>query len=71
MHFSSAYLLVSHGSRDPRPEIALEHLAELVRQRLQARRQRQGQSLAVGREVWRQEQIQNPAPPAQGFGFYV
>ncbi|WNZ26086.1 sirohydrochlorin chelatase [Leptolyngbya sp. NK1-12] len=55
MHFSSAYLLVSHGSRDPRPEIALEHLAELVRQRLQARRQRQGQSLAIGREVWRQE----------------
>ncbi|NJO77957.1 MAG: sirohydrochlorin chelatase [Cyanobacteria bacterium RM1_2_2] len=34
MHFSSAYLLVSHGSRDPRPQIALEHLAQLVTQRL-------------------------------------
>lgn len=34
MHFSSAYLLVSHGSRDPRPQIALEHLAKLVTQRL-------------------------------------
>jgi sirohydrochlorin cobaltochelatase len=45
LHFSSAYLLVSHGSRDPRPEIALEHLAKLVKQRLQARRQ-QGYVLA-------------------------
>jgi len=26
----SAYLLVSHGSRDPRPEIAMQHLARLV-----------------------------------------
>jgi sirohydrochlorin cobaltochelatase len=35
LHFSSAYLLVSHGSRDPRPQIALKHLAKLVAQRLQ------------------------------------
>lgn len=34
MHFSSAYLLVSHGSRDPRPQIALEHLAKLITQHL-------------------------------------
>ncbi|AFY43401.1 sirohydrochlorin chelatase [Nostoc sp. PCC 7107] len=27
---SSAYLLVSHGSRDPRPEIALQQLTELI-----------------------------------------
>ncbi|MEH2071974.1 MAG: sirohydrochlorin chelatase [Nostoc sp.] len=27
---SSAYLLVSHGSRDPRPEIAMQQLARLV-----------------------------------------
>jgi sirohydrochlorin ferrochelatase len=27
----SAYLLVSHGSRDPRPEIAMQQLAELLR----------------------------------------
>jgi sirohydrochlorin cobaltochelatase len=31
---SSAYLLVSHGSRDPRPEIATDQLAELVAQQL-------------------------------------
>ena len=27
---ASAYLLVSHGSRDPRPEIAMQHLAGLL-----------------------------------------
>lgn len=32
----SAYLLVSHGSRDPRPRIAIEALASLVRDRLAA-----------------------------------
>lgn len=31
---SSAYLLISHGSRDPRPQIAIEKLAELVRAKL-------------------------------------
>jgi len=31
---SSAYLLVSHGSRDPRPQKAAVHLADLVSQRL-------------------------------------
>jgi sirohydrochlorin ferrochelatase len=46
LHVSSAYLLVSHGSRDPRPQIALEHLAKLVKQRLQARRQQSGYVLA-------------------------
>ncbi|MBD2775460.1 sirohydrochlorin chelatase [Iningainema tapete] len=30
----SAYLLVSHGSRDPRPEIAMQHLAQMVRNKL-------------------------------------
>ena len=34
MRVSSAYLLVSHGSRDPRPQVAVEHLAKLVLQRL-------------------------------------
>lgn len=60
MHFSSAYLLVSHGSRDPRPQIALEHLSKLVSQRLhrdtsiQARQQvgrRLGQAPLVGTAV--------------------
>ncbi len=41
MNFSSAYLLVSHGSRDPRPEAAMQALAGLLRNRLQ---QEQGQS---------------------------
>ncbi|MDZ8050084.1 MAG: sirohydrochlorin chelatase [Aulosira sp. ZfuVER01] len=31
---SSAYLLVSHGSRDPRPEIAMQQLAGLIRDKL-------------------------------------
>lgn len=30
----SAYLLVSHGSRDPRPQAAVEQLAELIRDRV-------------------------------------
>ncbi|MGB7443201.1 MAG: sirohydrochlorin chelatase [Coleofasciculaceae cyanobacterium] len=34
---SSAYLLVSHGSRDPRPQRAMEKLAQLVRERLETR----------------------------------
>lgn len=35
---SSAYLLISHGSRDPRPHLAMEKLAELVGARLGTRR---------------------------------
>lgn len=35
LRFSSACLLLSHGSRDPRPQIAIERLAKLVAQRLQ------------------------------------
>lgn len=31
---SSAYLLVSHGSHDPRPDIAMQQLARLVNQKL-------------------------------------
>ncbi|NET01698.1 MAG: sirohydrochlorin chelatase [Sphaerospermopsis sp. SIO1G1] len=30
----SAYLLVSHGSRDPRPEIAIQQLATLIKQKI-------------------------------------
>ncbi|MBD2336559.1 sirohydrochlorin chelatase [Calothrix sp. FACHB-156] len=32
----SAYLLVSHGSRDPRPEIAMQQLAGLMRDKLRS-----------------------------------
>lgn len=35
---SSAYLLVSHGSRDPRPEVAMQQLAKLIYQRQSAGR---------------------------------
>ena len=35
MTLTSAYLLVSHGSRDPRPQIALERLSYLVEEQLQ------------------------------------
>ena len=37
MTFSSAYLLITHGSRDRRPQIALEKLTSLVRQQLETR----------------------------------
>ncbi len=36
MTLSSAYLLVFHGSRDPRPQIAGERLAYLIQQRLES-----------------------------------
>ncbi|MEM8779843.1 MAG: sirohydrochlorin chelatase [Cyanobacteria bacterium P01_G01_bin.49] len=36
MTLTNAYLLVSHGSRDPRPQIALERLSYLVQQQIQA-----------------------------------
>ncbi|MDX2099364.1 MAG: CbiX/SirB N-terminal domain-containing protein, partial [Leptolyngbyaceae cyanobacterium bins.59] len=32
---TSAYLLVAHGSRDPRPQAALDRLAGIVREQLQ------------------------------------
>jgi sirohydrochlorin ferrochelatase len=34
--FSSAYLLISHGSRDPRPQLAMAQLAQLVRNKLES-----------------------------------
>ncbi|NJR52516.1 MAG: sirohydrochlorin chelatase [Leptolyngbyaceae cyanobacterium CSU_1_3] len=33
---SSAYLLVSHGSRDPRPQVAIDRLASLIQKKIQA-----------------------------------
>lgn len=35
MQLSSAYLLISHGSRDPRPQKAIAKLAELIRTKLE------------------------------------
>ncbi|WP_442932734.1 sirohydrochlorin chelatase [Microcoleus sp. herbarium13] len=34
MKLRSTYLLVSHGSRDPRPQVALENLGQLLSQKL-------------------------------------
>ncbi|HEY9608234.1 sirohydrochlorin chelatase [Allocoleopsis sp.] len=42
MSFSSAYLLISHGSRDPRPQQAMEELAERVATQLGHREWRPG-----------------------------
>lgn len=39
---STAYLLVSHGSRDPRPQTAMNRLAHLVREELLERRHQIG-----------------------------
>ncbi len=33
-HSNTAYLLVSHGSSDPRPDVAMQQLAQLVRERI-------------------------------------
>jgi sirohydrochlorin cobaltochelatase len=39
LEMSSAYLLVFHGSRDPRPRVAVTRLADLVRQQLTERQE--------------------------------
>ncbi|MFN6567709.1 sirohydrochlorin chelatase [Dendronalium sp. ChiSLP03b] len=44
---SSAYLLVSHGSRDPRPEIAMQQLAGLVQNKLQKNLQKPTPAIGV------------------------
>jgi sirohydrochlorin cobaltochelatase len=49
LNFSSAYLLVSHGSRDLRPQIATEHLAHLILQRLQNHKRQAGELALVQR----------------------
>ncbi|MDZ8027995.1 MAG: sirohydrochlorin chelatase [Nostoc sp. DedQUE11] len=45
---SSAYLLVSHGSRDPRPEIAMQELARLVCQQLHKNHNQANSEYLVG-----------------------
>lgn len=62
---SSAYLLVSHGSRDPRPQIAIDHLAKLVAQRLS----RVSTSLAVStaaQGTWISSLAQSTSPISVG-----
>ncbi|WP_138498627.1 sirohydrochlorin chelatase [Nostoc sp. PA-18-2419] len=45
---SSAYLLVSHGSRDPRPEIAMQQLARLVCNKLYQNHNQANSEYVVG-----------------------
>ncbi|WP_341529159.1 sirohydrochlorin chelatase [Nostoc sp. UHCC 0302] len=47
----SAYLLVSHGSRDPRPEIAMQQLAELLRCILQSEFDKNPNQAAIADKV--------------------
>ncbi len=53
---STAYLLISHGSRDPRPQVAMDRLADLVRKHLEA----VPQQAAAGNERLRSQHF-NPA----------
>lgn len=70
LSFSSAYLLVSHGSRDPRPAIAVEHLALLITQRLQLLRRYSGGQQSVARHYSRMgdygASLSAPVSPAAG-----
>lgn len=54
MSSASAYLLVFHGSRDPRPQQAVERLSQLVMRRLQERQQSAGgwPEPAIERSDW-------------------
>lgn len=56
LRLASAYLLVSHGSRDPRPQLATERLASLLIQKL-ARQQGIYRSTACQWEVEQKSQI--------------
>ena len=53
MTLTNAYLLVSHGSRDPRPQIALERLSYLVQQQIRNRvgNRQQGNCLVLSPHV--------------------
>ena len=48
---STAYLLISHGSRDPRPQEAMNRLADLVKQHLETNLERHPQSFAAARDA--------------------
>jgi sirohydrochlorin cobaltochelatase len=45
----SAYLLISHGSRDPRPQQAIAKLAELIRLKLEAQSSTRTPTIEAGR----------------------
>ena len=60
----SAYLLVSHGSRDPRPQAALEQLSELLKRRIEASR---GIQTATDTDLYQdQGQLSYHSPALEG-----
>ncbi|MBK1988561.1 sirohydrochlorin chelatase [Sphaerospermopsis aphanizomenoides BCCUSP55] len=65
---SSAYLLVSHGSRDPRPEIAMHQLAKLVSRKLPNKQNLVGIATLEVNVQPLHEQIQNFAQTSLAFG---
>ncbi|MBD2129434.1 sirohydrochlorin chelatase [Microcoleus sp. FACHB-1] len=62
---SSAYLLISHGSRDPRPHQAMERLAEQVRSQLETRRWRQGEPGGIQYMHFLNSPLSQPLVPNQ------
>lgn len=62
MPLSSAYLLISHGSRDPRPQMAMEKLADLVREKLETQEASRTPTLGDERQVssWENRLLQLP-----------
>ncbi|WP_038015369.1 sirohydrochlorin chelatase [Synechococcus sp. PCC 7335] len=60
---STAYLLISHGSRDPRPQEAMNRLADLVRSQLEAALRRNSTSFDADNSV---DQAVEQSIPSQG-----
>ncbi|MBD2250937.1 sirohydrochlorin chelatase [Nostoc parmelioides] len=65
---TSAYLLVSHGSRDPRPEIAMQQIAGLVAEKLYLPEKLVGTGYLEVVSEPLHEQIKNFAQIAVAFG---
>ncbi|GCL35592.1 cobalamin (vitamin B12) biosynthesis CbiX protein [Sphaerospermopsis reniformis] len=65
---SSAYLLVSHGSRDPRPNIAMQQLAKLLSLKLPDSEHLVGIATLELNTQPLNQQIQDFAPKALAFG---
>ncbi|MFM2060358.1 MAG: hypothetical protein RLZZ507_28 [Cyanobacteriota bacterium] len=68
MPISSAYLLVSHGSRDPRPDVAMQQLAKLVSLKLPNSENLVGTATLEVNTQPLHEQIQDFAATALAFG---
>ncbi len=59
---STAYLLISHGSRDPRPQAAMDRLASLVCERLERSHRQKTDAISASRKKRLQEENQRSAP---------